>query len=158
MAQIDLNKERQRLMSLYAGMENEEIEEIASQADSLTEVARDALRSEMLRRGMPAFPEKIKPTAEVRKPSVAKPAGRMPSVPEETEPTDVARNPNGPKPVIIRRFLYLQEATLAKSLLDSAGIESFLADDNIVRLDWFYSNMVGGIKLLVRDEDAETAE
>jgi hypothetical protein len=26
-----------------------------------------------------------------------------------------------------------------------------------VRLDWFYSNLVGGIKLMVRKEDAETA-
>ncbi len=43
------------------------------------------------------------------------------------------------------------------SMLDSAGIESFLGDENLVRLDWFYSNLVGGIKLMVREEDAETA-
>jgi hypothetical protein len=32
-----------------------------------------------------------------------------------------------------------------------------LGDENLVRLDWFYSNLVGGIKLMVREEDAETA-
>lgn len=43
------------------------------------------------------------------------------------------------------------------TFLDSAGIQSFLADENLVRIDWFYSNLIGGIKLLVRGEDAETA-
>jgi hypothetical protein len=46
---------------------------------------------------------------------------------------------------------------IAKSMLDSAGIQSFLSDENLVRLDWFYSNLVGGIKLMVREEDGETA-
>ncbi len=58
---------------------------------------------------------------------------------------------------MIRRFRDLPEALLAKSILESAGIESFLGDENIVRIDWFYSNLVGGIKLLVRAQDAETA-
>src|SRR5260370_22426447 len=65
--------------------------------------------------------------------------------------------PEPPKPVMIRRFRDLPEAEIAKSILDSAGIESFLGEENIVRLDWFYSNLVGGIKLLVRAEDAEAA-
>jgi len=50
------------------------------------------------------------------------------------------------------------EAFLAKSLLESAGIECFLADDNMVRLDWFYSNLIGGIKLNVNREDRDEAE
>jgi len=52
----------------------------------------------------------------------------------------------------------VQEALFAKSVLDSAGIESFLADENLVRLDWFLSNAVGGVKLWVKEEDAKTAE
>jgi Putative prokaryotic signal transducing protein len=60
--------------------------------------------------------------------------------------------------VIVGRYLFLPDAQVAKSILDSAGIESFLADENVVRMDWFYSNAVGGIKLLVRHEDAETAK
>jgi len=62
-----------------------------------------------------------------------------------------------PSPVVIARYGGVPEALLAKSMLDSAGIESFLGDENLVRLDWFYSNLVGGIKLMVREEDAETA-
>jgi hypothetical protein len=51
----------------------------------------------------------------------------------------------------------LNQASIAQSILDSAGIESFLADANLVRMDWFYSNAVGGIKVVVREADAEEA-
>jgi Putative prokaryotic signal transducing protein len=61
------------------------------------------------------------------------------------------------KLVMIRRYRDLPEAQIASSILDSAGIESFLVDENLVRLDWFYSNLVGGIKLQVREDDAEAA-
>jgi hypothetical protein len=30
-------------------------------------------------------------------------------------------------------------------------------DDNMIRMDWFISNLLGGIKLKVRAEDAEAA-
>jgi hypothetical protein len=50
-----------------------------------------------------------------------------------------------------------QEAWLAKSVLDSAGIECFLFDENVVRIDWFLSNAIGGIKLRVREEDVAAA-
>jgi len=59
--------------------------------------------------------------------------------------------------VTIRKFRDLPEALLAKGSLESAGIESFLGDDNMVRLDWFISNLLGGIKLQVKTEDAEAA-
>ena len=32
-----------------------------------------------------------------------------------------------------------------------------MGDENLVRIDWFYSNLIGGIKLMVREEDADTA-
>ena len=133
MAQIDEQQERRRLAELYAGMEKGELEEIAGDAGSLTPVAREALRSEMLGRGMEAPPA----NAEAAEMSASK-----------NDP---------PSPVMVARYGGVPEALLAKSMLDSAGIESFLADENLVRLDWFYSNLVGGIKLMVRAEDAETA-
>jgi hypothetical protein len=60
--------------------------------------------------------------------------------------------------VTIRQFRDLPEALLAKGSLESAGIECFLADDNLVRLDWFISNFIGGIKLNVRAADAANAQ
>jgi hypothetical protein len=129
MTQMDWAKERQRLAALYAAMEAGELEAIAAQGASLTDVARQVLGSELVRRGMPALPD----------PGKSDP-------PKYSDP-----------PVMIRRYQLLPEALLSKSILDSAGIESFLADENLIRIDWFYSNLVGGIKLLVRREDAETA-
>ena len=133
MGQIDEGRERQRLTELYAGMEEGELKEIAGDADSLTAVARAALRSEMLSRGMEAPPEKSAAT--------------------ETPTSD----DDALRPVMVGRYSGVPEAMVAKSMLDSAGIESFLGDENLVRLDWFYSNLVGGIKLMAREQDAETA-
>jgi len=133
MGQIDEGRERRRLAELYAGMEKGELEEIAKDPGSLTPVAREALRTEMLSRGMEAPPARA-------------------------EATETSASKDGaPSPVVIARYGGVPEAMLAKSMLDSAGIESFLGDENLVRLDWFYSNLVGGIKLMVREEDAETA-
>jgi putative signal transducing protein len=60
--------------------------------------------------------------------------------------------------VTVRQFRDLPEALLAKGSLESAGIECFLADENLVRLDWFISNFIGGIKLNVRAQDAGNAQ
>jgi hypothetical protein len=133
MGEIDEQKERRRLAELYASLENGELEEIAADAASLTSVAGEALRSEMLRRGMEA------------------PAAQR-EVPETCSSKDEAL-----RPVMVGRYRNSPEAMVAKSMMDSAGIESILSDENLVRLDWFYSNLVGGIKLMVREEDAETA-
>lgn len=128
---IDWERERERLRELYAGMSDGELHEVADDADSLTDVARAVLRAEMLRRGMEAPPE-------------------TKAEPEET------KGPV-PKPVIVGRYRDLSTASAAKSILDSAGLESFLADDSVIRLDWLYSNALGGIKLLVRDNDEAAA-
>lgn len=134
MTRIDWGKERERVTGIYAGMSDGELEKVAGEADCLTDVARGALRSEMLSRGMSAPPE-------------ARAAGGT----SESEPAH-------PRLVMVGRYRDLPNASLAKSVLDSAGIESFLADENMVRMDWFYSNLIGGIKLMVREEDADTAK
>ena len=59
--------------------------------------------------------------------------------------------------VTIANFRDLPEAMLAKGKLESAGIECFLGDDNMVRMDWFWSNLIGGVKLRVAETDAEEA-
>ncbi len=118
MRQSDEKKERQRLAEWYASLEEGELKGTAGDADSLTELAREAERgaSETPRSGREA-----------------------------------------PGPIMVGRYRDSGEAMIAKSMLDSAGIECFLGDENLVRLDWFYSNLIGGIKLMVREEDAETA-
>jgi len=57
MPPIDWDREKERLAGLYAAMSKEELQEVADDADSLTDIAGAALRREMLRRGMEAPPE-----------------------------------------------------------------------------------------------------
>jgi hypothetical protein len=56
--------------------------------------------------------------------------------------------------VTIREFGDMSEALLAQGCLNSAGIETFLADENIARLEWRVSR---GTRLQVHAEDAEAA-
>jgi hypothetical protein len=49
------------------------------------------------------------------------------------------------------------EAAIAKSILDAAGIDCVLSDENLVRMDWFWSNLLGGVKLWVRQQNPENA-
>ena len=60
--------------------------------------------------------------------------------------------------VTIRKFRDLPEALLAKGRLESCGVESFLADDNMVHMDWLISNLLGGVKLKVEAADVDSAE
>jgi hypothetical protein len=62
------------------------------------------------------------------------------------------------RPVILRRYSEMPEAFVEKSVLEDAGIECYLQDANVVRMDWFLSNALGGIKLIVREKDAAEAE
>jgi hypothetical protein len=59
--------------------------------------------------------------------------------------------------IVLRRFRDMPDAFLFRSVLDSAGIECYLADENTIRMDWFWSNLLGRIKLCVRKMDAETS-
>jgi hypothetical protein len=56
--------------------------------------------------------------------------------------------------VTIRQFGDQSDALLAQGCLSAAGIESFLTDANIARLEWPLSH---GLRLQVSAEDAETA-
>lgn len=59
--------------------------------------------------------------------------------------------------IVLRRFRDMPDAFLFSSILDSAGIESYLADENLIRMDWLWCDFLGRIKLCVRNADAEAA-
>jgi hypothetical protein len=126
----DTEKERWRLSRLYGSMSDGEVEKLAADAGSLSDAAKWALKMDLSRRGLKT---KL----------------------EEPGPPPVAAKLS--KVVNLRQYMTLPEALLAKSILDSAGIESFLGDQNIIRMDWFLSNALGGVKLRVREEDLEVA-
>jgi len=58
---------------------------------------------------------------------------------------------------VAARFGTIGEAEGARSALDAAGIDAALADDQIITVNWLYSNAVRGIKILVPQKDAEAA-
>lgn len=156
MARIDPEQERQRLTEFYAGQMDGELEKVASQAYELTDIAREILRAELVRRGLETPLAELAPVA----PKEESQPGDPPPEPEPTE--DQGLQEDGEvelrSMVTVRQFRDLPEALLAKGCLDSAGIESVLVDDNLVRLDWFWSNLMGGVKLKVDPSDAPTAD
>jgi hypothetical protein len=152
MAKIDPEQERQRLIAFYSGQMDGELEKVAGQAYELTNLAREALRAELARRGLdsklveeaPNIPEK-----EMQgDPPPLEPPSEAPEADDEFELRNL---------VTIRKFRDLPEALLAKGSLESAGIDAVLTDDNVVRLDWFWSNLMGGIKLNVDPENVGAA-
>jgi hypothetical protein len=66
----------------------------------------------------------------------------------------VDTNQQGSDLVTIRQFSDMSEALLAKGCLESAGIECFLADVNVTRMEWPISR---GMRLQVSPDNAETA-
>src|SRR5262249_12434036 len=128
-AMTDNETEKARLARAYAELSDDALKELGADEKSLIQTAKAALEIEMASRGI----EMVHASK------------------------DEPRQHSGPL-VIVRRFRDLPPAFVVKSILDSAQIDSFLADENIVRMDWFYSNLVGGTKLMVRPEDFEAAK
>jgi hypothetical protein len=130
----DPAQERRRLRDVYSRMVDGEIQEIAEDEASLTDVARQVLHEEMVRRGLDHLPS------------------------DGDRSQDEAAEDTAPEPMVtIRSFGDVMQAWLAKSNLESAGIECRLVDDNMVRLHWGLVNVLGGVKLQVNPEDADVA-
>ena len=110
----------------YARMCETELMEVAHSYDGLLEFAQSALRAEFARRGL------------------------EPPLVEEPPEWELRRL------TTVRCYRDLAEAYAGRSLLESAGISAWIADENLVRMDWFYSNLVGGLRLQVEESD-ETA-
>ena len=128
MTRIDHDKERERLAAAYAAMSELELANLAQDQRSLTEDALNALESELSRRGIPF----------------------------ERQALTIADDPDV-KLIAVRRFRDLPEALVAKGMLDSAGVKCFLSDENTVRMDWLWSNALGGVRLWVREDDLPDA-
>jgi len=150
MTNLDPEQEFSRLAEIYSRMADEQLEQVALDYADLTDVAQQALRAEFDKRKLALPAQKAEAVASV----VKEPPESIPA----TEDSEARASVDYRELVEIRRFRDLLDAEVAKGALDSAGIESFLGDDNMVRMDWFYSNAVGGVKLLVRPGDFTAAE
>jgi hypothetical protein len=125
---MDLPRESE-LLETYRSASDGELLDLALTYDSLTEVAQNALRAEFARRGL-----------------------EPPVIPDPAPETEML-------PVVtVQQYRDLTEAQLAMGVLESAGIPCYLRDENTVRTQWFWSNLIGGIRLQVREEDRPAAE
>jgi len=61
------------------------------------------------------------------------------------------------KLVTIATFSEPMEAHLCQAKLEAEGVESYIADEHTIGTNWFYTNIVGGVKLQVRSSDVENA-
>jgi len=59
--------------------------------------------------------------------------------------------------VTIVTFFNQTEFLLARARLESANIECFAQDENMLRIAGWHSHILGGIKLQVRESDAPDA-
>ena len=138
MAKVDPENEKQRLARLYRTMSDEELGKAGQEPGELTDWAFEALREEMKERGLDW-------------------AGKDMPLPSQMVHSEPVEDP-GNRPIVVRRYRDMPQAFVEKSVLEDAGIECFLQDDNVVRMDWLWSNAMGGIKLVVRQKDVEEAE
>jgi hypothetical protein len=125
---MDLPRESE-LLQTYRSASDGELLDLALTYDSLTETAQNALRAEFARRGL-------------EPPVIPDPAPEAEMLPLVT----------------VQQYRDLTEAQLAMGVLESAGIPCYLRDENTVRTQWFWSNLIGGIRLQVREEDLAAAE
>jgi hypothetical protein len=87
-----------------------------------------------------------------------------PTVPDlgpDAEPLDVgpdqAEFPPIDDLVTIATYDLPAKADIERQVLEEEGIQTFLADDNIVAMNWFLANAVGGAKLKVAASNAPRA-
>ena len=126
----DSEQEREVFATHYSQMSDGELIKLALGPWSLNDAAWDALEDELDRRQL--------------------------EVPEPESPPQIIL-PEMRDLVVVRAFRDVPEALLAKGSLQASGIECFLADENMVRMDWFISNLLGGVKLLVQPADFSKA-
>lgn len=55
--------------------------------------------------------------------------------------------------ITLGRYSLPFEAHLDRSRLESEGIDTFVADEHTVNMQWMLSNAIGGVRLQVQEDD-----
>jgi hypothetical protein len=118
-----------RLSAQYGDMSDTQLMDIARSYDGLQEEAKTLLREEFSRRSL------------------------EPPLIEEG-PAELSYSPL----TTVAKYRDLSEAIVARSVLEAAGITCFLQDENTIRMEWVWSNLLGGLRLQVGDQDAARAQ
>jgi hypothetical protein len=124
------NAELKTVTERYRQMSEGELMDVARKYEQLTEPAQVLLREEFSRRSL------------------------LPPLIEE-DPGEY--RVEGRTLVTVRKYRDLPEAFVARSVLENAEIECYLQDENTIRMDWLWSNAIGGARLQVAAEDEAAA-
>ena len=108
-------EERTRIAAVYSAMSDEELRQIAASGDELSDAAHEAFAAEIAKRDLHI---EIAPLL----------AAKM--LLSSTKPSRSANSAISPTPCL-------------QGSLESAGIHAYLVDDNMIRMDWFISNLTG---------------
>ena len=142
MAMIDPEQERLRLVQGYSRMMDGELEKIAQSLGQLTDAAKGALIDEMSRRGIRVEPADRDGGGFLQLPN------------SEQQDTSVISEGQ----VVVRRFFSLPEALVAQSKLRADGIDSFIADQNVLGANPSLAHALGGARLFVDTADSAAAK
>ena len=141
MNDFDPNREWRQLSETYAAMTDDELQAVADEAYELTDVARQALQTEITRRGLPV---------ELQKEAQAE---------EDPAPASEgnAANPADMDLVELQRVWDMDEATDIKRRLDAGGVPSYLGPDLVDDVRLLQASFERGLAVKVRDFDEQRA-
>jgi DNA-directed RNA polymerase subunit M/transcription elongation factor TFIIS len=135
---VESVEEWRRLKELYARLTDEELQALADNGYELTDVAKQALRGEILTRGL---------QIQVRD---------VPAPPESPyEPSDF--DPSDLDLVVVHRTWDLTEARQVKGILNDARIPSYLGPENLEDVEVLKSSFENGLDVKVREVDNQFA-
>jgi hypothetical protein len=60
--------------------------------------------------------------------------------------------------ITVGTFSKPEEAHLLRMRLEAGGVPAFIQDENMVQMDWLYSNAIGGVRVQIAEEDLEAAK
>lgn len=59
--------------------------------------------------------------------------------------------------MVIAQYSFPYEAHIAKARLESVGIPAYIENEHTINMYWLYSNALGGVRVLVPDEQVDRA-
>jgi DNA-directed RNA polymerase subunit M/transcription elongation factor TFIIS len=138
---IDVSREWSRLQELYAGMAEEELAAVAEDGYDLTDIAKQALRAEISRRGLDIALNEVPPS------------------PEADIPERLGNDFDAADLDLVTEFRVwdVAEARRVKQALDAAFIPAYFGPGYIEKVDLLPPISEAGIEVRVRKSDRERA-
>ena len=59
--------------------------------------------------------------------------------------------------ITVASFSKPEEAHLLRMRLEAGGVPAYVQNENLIQMDWLYSNLLGGVEVQIAEEDAERA-